>query len=297
MKAFRIVLLALLCVTISFPAYSEYSLRDKTVVLTFDDGPRREILKGPKGLLLLLEAEKIRATFFVQGWQAKASPDMVRELRVKGHIIANHTYGHASVTQWIKAAENKLGKDVGPEVLKEKGLERYLKDVDEGMLAILATAGYRPLFFRPPLWNVDQDLYCQLVARGYLVQTVQREIHDYNCPDFQKLLEGIQKYSRSRRLPEANQQKIEELWRGQERLRRDVNTEDYEIRDSHKLVEYVKKVIRNREQEKISVHILVFHELSWTTEALRILIPYLKRQGYRFENLPWIYGITEGDRP
>lgn len=63
----------------------------KTVVLTFDDGPSGyntpEVLK-------ILNAYKIKATFFMQGNHAINYPDIVKQVAAEGHIVANHSYSH-----------------------------------------------------------------------------------------------------------------------------------------------------------------------------------------------------------
>jgi polysaccharide deacetylase family protein (PEP-CTERM system associated) len=41
----------------------------------------------------------IRATFFVLGWIAERVPNLVREIRVRGHEIASHGYGHKLCTE------------------------------------------------------------------------------------------------------------------------------------------------------------------------------------------------------
>jgi len=51
------------------------------------------------------------------------------------------------------------------------------------------------------------------------------------------------------------------------------------------LVNRTKSQITVREKRNIYAHVLVFHELSITAEALKILIPYFQNQGYKFARL------------
>src|SRR5579864_7139348 len=65
----HIFLLAFLLLTIT-PVFST----DKLIALTFDDGPRPYVLFGTKdrpapGLISVLDANGIKATFFVVGWR------------------------------------------------------------------------------------------------------------------------------------------------------------------------------------------------------------------------------------
>lgn len=65
-------------------------IAEKVVALTFDDGPdehTREILD-------VLEAERVRATFFVVGSSLRDRPQDGRALVAAGHQLANHTYTH-----------------------------------------------------------------------------------------------------------------------------------------------------------------------------------------------------------
>lgn len=64
------------------------------VAITFDDGPHRE---HTPLILDALDRAGVKATFFVQGNQAAALPELVREVHRRGHQIGNHAYTHASV--------------------------------------------------------------------------------------------------------------------------------------------------------------------------------------------------------
>jgi peptidoglycan/xylan/chitin deacetylase (PgdA/CDA1 family) len=74
------------------------SLPEKTLCLTFDDGPGETPGNGPgpKTLRLAqyLHTEKIRATFFMVGKHIEQFPSIVPEVARLGHVIGNHTYHH-----------------------------------------------------------------------------------------------------------------------------------------------------------------------------------------------------------
>jgi peptidoglycan/xylan/chitin deacetylase (PgdA/CDA1 family) len=61
------------------------------VALTFDDGPHPE--STPR-FLRLLEAERVRATFFLLGGQLVRHPDIGRAIVAGGHEVAVHGYDH-----------------------------------------------------------------------------------------------------------------------------------------------------------------------------------------------------------
>ena len=70
---------------------------DRTIALTFDDGPNPAVT--PR-LLDILDCHSARATFFVIGRWARACPDIVREVVARGHAIANHTDTHPNLL-WL----------------------------------------------------------------------------------------------------------------------------------------------------------------------------------------------------
>src|SRR5205809_2139273 len=76
-----------------------YYLPEKTICLTFDDGPGETIGDGPgpKTLMLAryLHEQQIRATFFVVGKFVIKHPRIIKEVARLGHIIGNHTFCHS----------------------------------------------------------------------------------------------------------------------------------------------------------------------------------------------------------
>lgn len=64
---------------------------EKTVYLTFDDGPSNNITPL---ILDLLKQEQIRATFFVLGTNVNYHPEIVQRAYNEGHYIANHGFTH-----------------------------------------------------------------------------------------------------------------------------------------------------------------------------------------------------------
>lgn len=64
---------------------------DKVIYLTFDDGPSPNVT--PK-ILDILKKHRIKATFFVVGYQAEKYPNILKRMGDEGHAIANHSYSH-----------------------------------------------------------------------------------------------------------------------------------------------------------------------------------------------------------
>lgn len=63
----------------------------KIAYLTFDDGPTPYITSN---ILNILKENDIKATFFVIGSMAERNPELLRQEKLEGHVIANHTYSH-----------------------------------------------------------------------------------------------------------------------------------------------------------------------------------------------------------
>jgi peptidoglycan/xylan/chitin deacetylase (PgdA/CDA1 family) len=66
-------------------------LADKEVVITFDDGP---LPPYTNEILDILDAQCVKATFFIVGEMARSFPEVVRREREAGHTIATHSMSH-----------------------------------------------------------------------------------------------------------------------------------------------------------------------------------------------------------
>ena len=111
----------------------------KTLSLTFDDGPGARTVE----LSHYLKAEGIRATFFVWGQAVEndgAGATTLQALIDDGHLIANHTEHHYSLTEHQPAALT------GPQVIAE------LEEVDKQIAPLVKNNIW---LFRPPYghWN------------------------------------------------------------------------------------------------------------------------------------------------
>lgn len=68
-----------------------YKVQEKSVFLTFDDGPSKKVTVP---ILDFLKQENIKANFFVLGSRVDLYPDIVKRAYEEGHYIANHGYSH-----------------------------------------------------------------------------------------------------------------------------------------------------------------------------------------------------------
>ncbi|WIX75491.1 bifunctional polysaccharide deacetylase/glycosyltransferase family 2 protein [Amycolatopsis carbonis] len=100
---------------------------DKTLALTFDDGPDPT---WTPAILAVLDRYHVKATFFVTGAHAAEYPGLVRDIAAHGHDIGNHTATHVDL------------RTVG-----DLRTQLELRFTD---LAVAGAAGVSPALVRPP---------------------------------------------------------------------------------------------------------------------------------------------------
>lgn len=132
--------------------------RRNVVYLTFDDGPIPEVTPW---VLDILDRYGIKATFFMVGDNVRRNPDLLDEVRRRGHSFGNHTMHHLQ----------------GMKVMTH----RYLRDICEADALIDS-----PLF-RPPhgimRWKQSKILRAKyniimydLVSRDYSAHLTPQEV-------------------------------------------------------------------------------------------------------------------------
>lgn len=80
--------------------------RRKVVYLTFDDGPIPEVTPW---VLDTLDHYGIRATFFMVGDNVARHPELLEEVRRRGHSVGNHTMHHL---QGMKVSSYRYMHDI-----------------------------------------------------------------------------------------------------------------------------------------------------------------------------------------
>ncbi|MEX0995430.1 MAG: polysaccharide deacetylase family protein [Flavobacteriaceae bacterium] len=68
-----------------------FSRTEKTIYLTFDDGPIPEVTPWA---LNELKKHNAKATFFCIGKNIEENPGIFRQITQEGHTVGNHTYNH-----------------------------------------------------------------------------------------------------------------------------------------------------------------------------------------------------------
>jgi peptidoglycan/xylan/chitin deacetylase (PgdA/CDA1 family) len=76
----------------TYPKYLwDFTSIEKTIYLTFDDGPTPEVTSW---VLDELKRYDAKATFFCIGKNVEQHPDLFNKILAQGHTIGNHTYSH-----------------------------------------------------------------------------------------------------------------------------------------------------------------------------------------------------------
>lgn len=81
------------------PIYCVDTKGQKKVAITFDSTWGEENESDNKKILETLRAENVHATFFLIGSWMRQHPDIVKQIAIDGHDVANHSDQHPHVTQ------------------------------------------------------------------------------------------------------------------------------------------------------------------------------------------------------
>lgn len=140
----------------------------KVAYLTFDDGPIPEVT--PR-VLDILDRFGVKATFFMVGDNARRYPELVEEVRRRGHSIGNHTMHHLQ------------GRKTMP--------RKYLRDVQEADHLLNSS------LFRPPhgLLRWSQS---KVIRRHYnmvMYDVVTRDYAVYMSPE--EVVENVRQFTRN----------------------------------------------------------------------------------------------------
>lgn len=103
--------------------------KEKTVFLTFDDGPIPEVTTF---VLDLLREKGITATFFCVGDNVRKHPEVFQKILDGGHQVGNHTFNHlqglyTSSKEYIKNVEKADGLIKSPLFRPPHGILRYIQ--------------------------------------------------------------------------------------------------------------------------------------------------------------------------
>jgi peptidoglycan/xylan/chitin deacetylase (PgdA/CDA1 family) len=137
-------------------------LRNKEVVLTFDDGPWPE---NTPAVLKALQDNCAKATFFEIGEHATWRPDLTKELVAAGMTVGTHTWSHKDL------AKNPYAKDI----------EQAKQEIEMGVSAVHMAAAGGPIapFFRFPDLQQSPELMTYLGTRNIATFSTDIDTFDF----------------------------------------------------------------------------------------------------------------------
>ncbi len=135
-------------------------LRDREVVLTFDDGP---LPPYTDRILDTLASECVQATFFMVGRMVRAYPSLVERIHSDGHTVANHSQNH-------------------PFTFNKMTVDQAAREIEDGFGSLRRVLGERRAvapFFRIPGLLRQSSVEQYLAARGYMTWSVDFSADDW----------------------------------------------------------------------------------------------------------------------
>jgi len=148
-------------------------LRDKEVVLTFDDGPWPE---NTPAVLKALANECTTGIFFSIGKHATYHPEILKQVAAAGHTIGSHTWSHATLTN------KKLTEDQRKE------------EIEKGFSAVKWALGTAPApFFRFPALQHPPEIVTYLGTRNIAIFSCDLDSFDFKARNAQQVIDVTMK--------------------------------------------------------------------------------------------------------
>lgn len=146
---------------------NEIPTSQRVVAITFDDGPNS--VYTPQVLEIFSKA-KGKATFFMIGEQMRNHPEIVKQVLDQGHEIGNHTFTHPK--------------------LSKLSIKDSLEEIEQTEKLIEEMTGRKPIVFRPPFLDYNQDTLSILQQKGYaMIGALNLEAQDWVEPGVEHILE------------------------------------------------------------------------------------------------------------
>ncbi|MEV7869546.1 bifunctional polysaccharide deacetylase/glycosyltransferase family 2 protein [Streptomyces sp. NPDC088124] len=149
------------------------SVTDKTIVLTFDDGPDPEYTEK---VLKILNDQDVPGTFFLIGSMVSRYPGVVRDMVDQGNEVGIHTFTHVDLSYQSAA--------------------RVKREIAQTQLALAGAAGITTTLFRAPysstndaIDNESWPIYRRLGALGYTSVFIDTDSEDWQEPGVSKIVE------------------------------------------------------------------------------------------------------------
>ena len=153
-----------------FKAYD--FLKDKEVVLTFDDGPWPG---HTPAVLKALADQCTRAVFFPIGKHAGWHPEIMKQVAAGGHTVGSHTWSHKDLSK----LNEQEGKD----------------EIEKGFAAVSIALGNKPVgpFFRFPALRHPPELVKYLGDRNVGIFSTDMDSFDFKMRKPEQVVASVMK--------------------------------------------------------------------------------------------------------
>ena len=147
-------------------------LKEKEVVLTFDDGPW---LGNTPSVLKTLAEECTTGIFFAIGKHATYYPEIIKQVYAAGHTIGTHTWSHVALVN------KKLSEDQRKE------------EIEKGFSAVKwALGGVAPApFFRFPALQHPPEMVTYLGERNIAIFSCDLDSFDFKARTAQQIIDNV----------------------------------------------------------------------------------------------------------
>ena len=145
-------------------------LRDKEVVLTFDDGP----WPTTNAVVKALADECVRATFFAIGKHATYYPEVLRSVAAAGHSVGSHTWSHQD--------------------LSKKSPEEAKAEIEKAISAVqwaLGDQAQEASFFRFPALQHPAEIVTYLGERNIAIFSTDMDSFDFKLRKPELIIKSI----------------------------------------------------------------------------------------------------------
>jgi peptidoglycan/xylan/chitin deacetylase (PgdA/CDA1 family) len=148
-------------------------LRDKEVVLTFDDGPWPV---NTPSVLKTLADECTKAIFFPIGKHATYYPEILKQVAAAGHTIGSHTWSHANLNN------------------KKLTEPQRKEEIEKGFSAVKWALGASPApFFRFPALQHPPEIVTYLGERNVGIFSTDLDSFDFKARKAQTIIDTVMK--------------------------------------------------------------------------------------------------------
>ncbi|MFC0559031.1 polysaccharide deacetylase family sporulation protein PdaB [Halalkalibacter alkalisediminis] len=150
-------------------AFYKAETDDKQIALTFNISWGENRI-GP--ILDILDQKEVdHANFFISASWAERYPDLVQEIKDRGHTIGSHGYQYKDYTSW--------------------DTEKIRRDINQSSQVLAELTGERPTLLRPPNGSFDKNVLQVADSQGFSIIHWSINSKDYQNPGVDAIVEEV----------------------------------------------------------------------------------------------------------